>query len=133
MLAINPQSKVERIGFVSPRLRLASPSGTLWFVASLGKSAESSLPIPSPTLFLLSSCCPPQCPRHSGGGLAISVSAGRVRVGPRHVGVQYIQTPFCPESLCIAWTSVGQDPGPGSEPRILRAVQSLYGQSDAWL
>lgn len=46
MLAINPQSKGEGIGFVSPRLRLASPSGTLWFAASLGKTAESSLPIP---------------------------------------------------------------------------------------
>lgn len=46
MLAINPQSKVEGIGFVSLKLRLASPSGTLWFAASLGKTAESSLPIP---------------------------------------------------------------------------------------
>lgn len=43
MLAINPQSKGERIGFVSLRLKLASPSGTLWFAASLGKTAESSL------------------------------------------------------------------------------------------
>lgn len=46
MLAINPQSKGERIGFVSLRLRLASPSGALWFAASLGKTAESSLILP---------------------------------------------------------------------------------------
>lgn len=73
MLVINPQSKVERIGFVSPRLKLASPSGILWFVASLGKTADSSLPISSHP-FPVELQLPFLVLCHSGCGLAISVS-----------------------------------------------------------
>lgn len=131
MLVINPQSKVERIGFVSPRLRLASPSGTRRFVASLRKTADSSLPtsshpfpveLPLPFLVLC----------HSGCGLAKS---GSWRSQGRSQALMLLIHPdsFWPRVTCKARPPAGWDPGPESEPQILKGVQSLYGQSDAWL
>lgn len=132
MLAINPQSKVERIGFVSLRLRLASPSGTLWFVASLGESAESSLPIPShpfPAKLLL----PSSVSSSLGRWPCHLCVSWRSQGGSQARGLPIHPDSFLPRVTCIAWTSAGQEPGPGSEPWILGVVQSLYGQSDGWL
>lgn len=117
---------------MSLRLRLASPSGTLWFVASLGKSAESSLPIPSypfPIELPLPFSVPSSLrwwPCH------LSVS-WRSQGQPQALGLPILPDSFMPRVTRIARTSAGQDPGPGSEPWILEGVQSLSGQSDAWL
>lgn len=67
-----------------------------------------------PTLFLLSSRCPAQCPRYSGSGLAISVGSWRSQGRS-----QALRLPIHPDSFllrvtCIARTSAGQDPGPVS-------------------
>lgn len=114
MLVINPQSKVERIGFVSPRLRIASPSGTPWFVASLRKTADSFLPssshpfpveLPLPFLVLC----------HLGCGLAIS---GSWRSQGRSQALMLLIHPdsFLPRVTGKARSPAGRDPGPGSEP-----------------